>query len=440
MKSVGRLPTMAKPILRTSFALSFAGTGALLAVLANCASSESADSAKGPPPTIISTPDAEVDAGADADAGCSAGDPTCTTEELTCDQVAWCSSDTGVSRDDRFTKIWGSSATDVWAIGSRGIAVHWDGSTWKPFSLPVKATFFALWGSGPNDIWTASDTQTIFHTEGFKNGTVEWVSKPASFVDYYSKVVGAIWGSGPNDVRVGGGECSTTSWPQHTGNMLLRLPVDDGEEHDHETDAGDAGAPNLDWVPVAGYSGTVNGIWGSSATNVWALIDNRQTISNYEGMDFEAGKTIHGTPPASPDVDTLSDTLAWESVDSQSAYVLRGIWGSSESDVWAVGDHGTIRHITPSDSRWQIVESPTTVSLRAIWGTGPNDIWVVGDAGTILHYDGTAFTPSTAQLPVGKKPDLWGVWGSSTNDVWIVGDNIALHYSGPKATTPSGDQ
>lgn len=439
MKSLGRLPTMAKPLLRASFALSFAGTGALLAVLANCASNESEQAANPTPNTIISTPDAEVDAGsdADADASCNPGDPTCTTAELTCDQVAWCRSETGVSRDERFTKVWGSSATDVWAIGSRGTVVRWDGSAWKPFPIPVKATFFSIWGSGANDIWAASDTQTIFHTEGFKNGTVEWVPKPAPFLDYFSKVVGAIWGSGPNDVRVGGGECATASWPQHTGNMLLRLPIAGGEEQDPETDAG---APALDWLPVAGYGGTVNGLWGSSATNVWALVDNRQTTSNYEGVDYEAGKTLHGAPPASPDVDTQSDTLAWESIDSQSAYVLRGIWGSSESDVWAVGDHGTIRHITPSDTRWQIVESPTTVSLRAIWGTGPKDIWVVGDAGTILHYDGASFTASTAQFPVGKKADLWGVWGSSTNDVWVVGDNIALHYSGPKATTPSGDQ
>jgi len=71
-------------------------------------------------------------------------------------------------------------------------------------------------------------------------------------------------------------------------------------------------------------------------------------------------------------------------------------------------------------------------ALHAIWGSGPNDIWVVGDSGTVLHYDGTSFEPSTVQLPLGRKPNLYGVWGSSANDVWIVGDGVALHYTGPK--------
>ena len=56
----------------------------------------------------------------------------------------------------------------------------------------------------------------------------------------------------------------------------------------------------------------------------------------------------------------------------------------------------------------------------------------MGDSGTILHYDGTSFTTSTAQLPLGKKPRLNGIWGSGTNDVWIVGDRVTLHYTGGK--------
>lgn len=148
-------------------------------------------------------------------------------------------------------------------------------------------------------------------------------------------------------------------------------------------------------------------------------------ITGNSGCTGVSSKSFHRTPNADPG-------LAWREVDTQSVALLNAVWGSSTSDVWAVGEVGTIRHITPPYVRWQEVASPTKATLRSVWGSGPNDIWVVGDAGTILHYDGTSFTSSSAQFPVGKKPRLNGVWGSGPNDVWIVGNSVTLHYTGPK--------
>jgi len=107
------------------------------------------------------------------------------------------------------------------------------------------------------------------------------------------------------------------------------------------------------------------------------------------------------------------------------------VWGSSASDVWAVGDKGTIRHIAAGDTQWEIVTSPTKEPLHGLWGSSPNDVWAVGDSGTILHWDGATWSPSVAALPVNKKkPHLYGIWGSGPDDVWIVGDGIALHHTG----------
>ena len=128
----------------------------------------------------------------------------------------------------------------------------------------------------------------------------------------------------------------------------------------------------------------------------------------------------------------LDDPLVWTPVDSQSSVTLESVWGSSASDVWAVGPHGTIRRIRTGDVRWQKVDSPTTHALHGVWGSGPDDVWMVGDEGTILHYDGSKIEPSSLQLPLGPKRNLRSVWGSGPNDVWIVGDEVALHYTGPK--------
>ena len=47
--------------------------------------------------------------------------------------------------------------------------------------------------------------------------------------------------------------------------------------------------------------------------------------------------------------------------------------------------------LPPGDGRWQVVESGTTVSLQAVWGSSASDVWAVGDKGTILRFDGSLY-------------------------------------------------
>lgn len=403
--------------------VAFGSAIGIIGALANCATSDD-DRGAGPDHgggITLEVPDAS-DAGP-TDASCEAGDPACAVVP-DCSQVDFCVVDSGVRSSERLNAVWGSSKSDVWAVGSRGSVVHYDGAAWKAVPIDNKSTFFSVWGSGPNDIWAVSDTMTIMRSDGFKNGKVTWTRLPAVSVNpYFETATTVMFGFGPDDFRIGAQP--KDDYPNQTsGNMLVKK----------------TGAVEDDKSPltrVGGLKGTVTGIWGSSPNDVWLLVDNRRTNSNYQGSPIEAGKTMHGRP-AAPGVDTKGDTLAWTAVDSQATVVLRGIWGSSASDVWAVGDHGTIRRIQANDLRWQVIDSPTTENLRAIWGTGPKDIWVVGDAGTILHWDGLEFKPATAQLPKGDEPNLYGIWGSSANDIWVVGEHTVLHYEGAKAPAPGG--
>jgi hypothetical protein len=52
--------------------------------------------------------------------------------------------------------VWGSSAADVWAVGyvgASGTILHWDGSGWSPVATGVGGSFLGVWGTGPNDVW-----------------------------------------------------------------------------------------------------------------------------------------------------------------------------------------------------------------------------------------------------------------------------------------------
>ncbi len=63
------------------------------------------------------------------------------------------------------------------------------------------------------------------------------------------------------------------------------------------------------------------------------------------------------------------------------------MWGNSSSDVFAVGDSGTILHY--DGSSWSGMTSATTDYLEAVWGSSATNVFAVGHYGMILHYNDT---------------------------------------------------
>jgi MYXO-CTERM domain-containing protein len=111
-----------------------------------------------------------------------------------------------------------------------------------------------------------------------------------------------------------------------------------------------------------------------------------------------------GTPMSSPMPTKLTTTQN-----------LRSVWGSSDSDLWIVGDKGTIVHF---DGRaWSDSNSGTTEDLTGIYGTAPNDIWVSTQQGSVLHWDGATWQVAVHMA----QTTLLSIWASGPTDVWAVG-------------------
>ena len=80
-------------------------------------------------------------------------------------------------------------------------------------------------------------------------------------------------------------------------------------------------------------------------------------------------------------------------------FTLNDVWGSSASDVYAVGEGGFIAHYDGSD----LVrgdQAPPSETLTGIWGSASDDYVAVGEDGTILEYDGS-WTTDTRPHPTG---------------------------------------
>jgi photosystem II stability/assembly factor-like uncharacterized protein len=78
--------------------------------------------------------------------------------------------------------------------------------------------------------------------------------------------------------------------------------------------------------------------------------------------------------------------------------ILYGVWGSSASDVYAVGEYGRILHY--NGTAWTVQESGTPRTLYGAGGLSASQVYAVGDSGVVLRYNGTSWA---SDWPAGKE-------------------------------------
>ena len=195
---------------------------------------------------------------------------------------------------------------------------------------------------------------------------------------------------------------------------------------------------------VCKYDADGNLLWtrqfGTSAD------DEATAVSVHGGAVYVGGSTGGTLPGCSsqggsdafllrmPDIDVTARPTSWElqKIPLWNGF-LRGIWGSSSSAVFTVGDAGTILHYDGSD--WAYVHSGTANGLNGVWGSSPSDVFAVGDSGTVLHYDGAVWRAMAS----GTAADITGIWGTSWSSVFcVLSTGAVLHYDGLAWTTIYG--
>ena len=105
------------------------------------------------------------------------------------DGTDWSEMDNG-GFDDYMISVTGSSSSDVYAMGSRGFLLHYDGLSWESVPNPIGSSQCKLWMSGSRDLFAFSYS-TIYHFDG-----ASWISFP--YISYTSLF--GIAGSGPSNV------------------------------------------------------------------------------------------------------------------------------------------------------------------------------------------------------------------------------------------------
>jgi hypothetical protein len=180
------------------------------------------------------------------------------------------------------------------------------------------------------------------------------------------------------------------------------------------------GPPNAKAAPPW----TILGTPATAATST--LLDSIAVVA--PGQVFAAGYTQNSLPGAI-EWRTLVERwtgTAWQSIptpDRETAPAqdfLRGVAGSSATDVWAVGQSATAVGRSTSiplalhydGQSWTIADVPdpsggTGAGMSAVVSLGPDDVWAVGTAypleaaPAVYHYDGQSWTATRLPVPQG---------------------------------------
>lgn len=111
----------------------------------------------------------------------------------------------------------------------------------------------------------------------------------------------------------------------------------------------------------------------------------------------------------------------WQVVGRHLPSALISVWGTSATDVFAVGGdagdgHGPmVEHF--DGAAWTRLETGQIGNLWWVFGFAGGPVFMGGDGGMILRYQGGAFT----RMATPGNDTVFGIWGAAADDVWAVG-------------------
>jgi hypothetical protein len=279
--------------------------------------------------------------------------------------------------------VWGASEKAIWAVGTAGKVLHYDGTEWKSQALPENVTLTSVWGTSETDVWAVGYAGKVFHYDG-----MEWKDHSPPDTVFVTTDGGVPTGDAGTALR-------RNLWGVWaTGKVATEALYAVGDAglvifFDGKLKLWSAKIPVTAGGKAVKVQDQLNGVWGTSMNKVY-IVGNFGTI--LEGS--RTGLAIQKTGITKD---------------------LHSVWGRSDNDVYAVGTGGTILH--RRSGAWKPVAGAPKQVLRGVWG--PSNMasitYVVGWDGTILRMSGgpgfskgAQFDPYYCVVPGRRLEAIWG--------------------------------
>jgi hypothetical protein len=291
--------------------------------------------------------------------------------------------------------LWGTGPSDLFVVGSainpdRSAVMHYDGHAWTEQLSVTDGSLGTIWGTSPTDLF-ALGYRAAFHFNGSAWSALTGPMPNASFL--------AAWGPGPGDIFLGrelDSDTGPTSLVSHSdGATWSELTMPTFANRDSLV----PGATRLD---------------GTSDSDVWVFAKQRHCY----GCNHKQLVILH------------YDGLEWTESFSRTGVETGGLAVLSPTDVWVggmsvdaaedyVGDGPVLLHYDgvawSQDASVDLAEH----AIKDIWGSSGSDVYALGRQ-HVLHFDGTRWSALFA-----GQADR--VWGTSAGNVFILRNNEILY-------------
>jgi hypothetical protein len=294
--------------------------------------------------------------------------------------------------DEGLLSVWGTSATDVWAVGGdrgRGagpLALHFDGNSWERLPTGASGDLWWVHGFAGGPVFMGGEDGMILR---YQDGAFERMTTPSG-----GAIVFGIWGTSPTNVwAVGGiGRSGGFVW-RFDGTAWAQVPL------------------------PAGVDGrALFKVWGTRADDVWVCgidgillhwdgsalvrVDSGTTRTLFTVHTVEGAAAAVGGVGSAVLVERVADST-WHDVAPELAPQLFGVWLTPEGGH-AVGISGTV--LRRSAGRWEVLDTGLSLAetLHSVWVDPDGGVWAAGGqvlseplVDGVLIYGGRAHIPST---------------------------------------------
>jgi hypothetical protein len=158
--------------------------------------------------------------------------------------------------------LWGDRTGQLFAVGSGGTILHFDGARWTLEDSGTGSTLLAVWGSSASDVWAAGSWESGVGTVLLHRTGGRWTNANPAGGNIELR---GLWGAGPADV-----------WAVGSGGMIYHH---DGAAWSQVTS------------PVASTTTVLSSVWGSSSTDVWAVGDGA-VVLHWDGVAWNRADTV----------------------------------------------------------------------------------------------------------------------------------------------------
>ncbi|HEX8220567.1 MAG TPA: S-layer homology domain-containing protein [Chloroflexia bacterium] len=358
------------------------------------------------------------------------------------DGTAWTNFPVPITQSGPLRSIYAPGPNDIWAVGEGGPHVtqmnllHWDGVAWRMIKSPSVpghedegASLYGIHGLGPNDIWAVGDQGNEFPMTLHWNGS-EWSAVPnaapsfgwSTLMDVVAVTATEAWAVGFNDQGPIAVRWNGSSWAQ-------------------------VAIPNPGYVGGGVYGTRLLGLAATRPGDIWTT-GFYQTASDYNTKKSFVGRYSDPcTTPANTPTPTSTSIPScqgdWQKVSSPNAglpghpNVLLGVDARATDDIWAVGYYSdTLGVEQPLVQRWNGVQWATVPSpsvdrgrLYGVVAVSSNDAWAVGSYRTasdeerslIMRWNGAVWATVPGPDLNSTYHNLRSVTAISASDVWAVG-------------------